>query len=117
MEVLYQRCCGLDVHKLFIVACLIVIGPDGKRHKEIRRFGTMTGELLALVDWLQAAACTHVALESTGVFWKPVYNLLEGLFEVLLVNAQHMRIRSRAQDGHRGCRVDCGSPPTRPAQS
>jgi hypothetical protein len=72
MEVLYPRCCGLDVHKSFIMACLIVVGTDGHRHKEIRRFGTMTGELLELVDWLQAANCTHVAMESTGVYTPPL---------------------------------------------
>ena len=91
MDVLYPRCCGIDVHKTFIVACLIVVQADGQKHKEIRRFGTMTNELLELADWLQAAGCTTVAMESSGVFWKPVYNLLEGLFEVLIVNAQHMK--------------------------
>jgi len=87
----------LDVHKAFVVACLIVIDPHGERQKQTRRFGTMTGELLALVDWLQEAQCTHVAMESTGVFWKPVYNMLEGLFEVIVVNAQHMK----AVPGHK----------------
>lgn len=91
MDVLYPRCCGLDVHKAFIMACLIVVGADGQRHKEIRRFGTMTAELLTLIDWLQEADCTHVAMESSGVYWRPVYNLLEGHFEVIVVNAQHMK--------------------------
>ena len=91
MDVLYPCCCGLDVHKLFVMACLITVGADGQRHKEIRRFGTMTADLLTLIDWLQAAECTHVAVESTGVYWKPIYNLLEGLFEIMVVNAQHMK--------------------------
>jgi transposase len=91
MQVLHSCCCGLDVHKRFVVACLIRYSEDGKQHKELRRFDTMTPELLRLVDWLQAAGCTHVALESTGVYWKPIFNLMEGLFEMVLVNAQHMK--------------------------
>ena len=86
MEVIYQRCCGLDVHKKTVVAC--VITPD---FQEIRTFGTMTGELLQLSDWLADHRVTHVAMESTGVYWKPVYNLLEGDFQVLLVNARHVK--------------------------
>src|SRR6202040_1563434 len=70
---------------------LIRYSEDGKQHKELRRFDTMTPELLRLVDWLQSAGCTHVALESTGVYWKPLFNLMEGLFEIVLVNAQHMK--------------------------
>ncbi len=69
MEVVYARCCGLDLHKRTVVACLIVPGPRAKPQKEIRTFSTMTADLLALADWLQAAGCTHVAMESTGVFW------------------------------------------------
>ena len=91
MDVVYERCCGLDLHKRTVVACLIVPGPRGKPQKEVRTFGTMTTDLLALADWLQAAQCTHVAMESTGVFWKPVYNLLEDQFTLLLVNAQHIK--------------------------
>lgn len=87
----YARCCGLDVHKRTVVACLLVPGSEGTPTKEIRTFGTMTHELLALSDWLSAAGCTHVAMESTGVFWKPIYNLLEGQFELLVVNAQHIK--------------------------
>ena len=87
MDVIYERCCGLDIHKAKVVAC--VITPDGK---ETRTFGTMTGELLELADWLQAKGVTHVAMESTGVYWKPIYNLLEGMeFELLVVNAQHIK--------------------------
>ena len=72
MDVVYTRCCGLDVHKAKIVACLITPGSAGQVQKEIRTFGTMTDELLALGDWLAEAGCTHVAMESTGVYWKPI---------------------------------------------
>ena len=72
MEVVYERCCGLDVHKRTVVACLIVPGPSGKTKPEVRTFGTMTDDLLAPGDWPAEAGCTHVAMESTGVYWKPV---------------------------------------------
>jgi len=91
MQVVYERCCGLDVHKKVVVACLSVLAANGQRHKEIRTFGTMTRDLLALLDWLRGAGCTHVAFESTGVYWKPIFNLLEGEMTVLLVNAQHIK--------------------------
>jgi transposase len=91
MDVVSERCCGLDVHKKTVVACLIVPGPSGKPKPEVRTFGTMTDDLLRLGDWLAEAGCTHVAMESTGVYWKPVWNLLEGQFELLLVNAQHIK--------------------------
>lgn len=87
MEVFYPRCAGLDVHKKTVVAC--VITPEGQ---ETRTFATMTKDLLALADWLQERQVTHVAMESTGVYWKPIYNLLEGLpLKVLVVNAQHIK--------------------------
>jgi transposase len=91
METLYQRCCGLDIHKRTVVACLITPGPDGQPQKAVRTFGTMSDDLLQLGDWLAAAGCTHVAMESTGVYWQPIYNLLEGQFDLLLVNAQHIK--------------------------
>lgn len=91
MDVIYDRCCGLDVHKRTVVACLIVAGTHGEPRKEIRTFGTMTEDLLELSDWLAAAGCTHVAMESTGVYWKPLYNLLEEAFTPLLVNAWHIK--------------------------
>jgi transposase len=91
MHVVHERCCGLDVHQKSVVACLITLDIQGKQHKHLRRFGTMTAELLALADWLTAAGCTHVAMESTGVYWKPVFNLFEGLFTLLVVNAQHIK--------------------------
>ena len=68
MDVLHRCCCGLDVHKDTVVACLLRVAPDGRRSKELRRFDTMTDGLLALADWLHAAGCTHVAMESTGVY-------------------------------------------------
>ncbi|ALA71871.1 transposase [Geobacillus stearothermophilus 10] len=87
MRVLYERCCGLDVHKKSITAC--VLTPEGK---EIRTFGTMTDDLEELVEWLKQKQVTHVAMESTGVYWKPIYNLLEAEpIDVLVVNAQHIK--------------------------
>jgi transposase len=97
MEIIHRCCCGLDVHKKMIVACLIVLDAAGQRQKETRVFGSMTKDILELADWLTAAGCTHVALESTGVYWKPIWNVLEGQFEVLLANAQHLK----AVPGHK----------------
>lgn len=86
MRVLYDRCCGLDVHKKSVVAC--VITPQSQ---QTRTFGTTTGQLLELADWLRAEEVTHVAMESTGVYWKPIYNLLEEEFTVWVVNAHHIK--------------------------
>lgn len=87
MEVVYERCAGLDVHRDTVVASVII--PEGR---ELRTFGTVTDELLALADWLLALGVTHVAMESTGVYWKPIYNLLEGTgLELLVVNARHIK--------------------------
>ena len=91
MEILYQSCCGLDVHKKMIVACLRRADEAGKVGKQVRTFGATTSELLSLSDWLVEAGCTHVAMEATGVYWKPVYNILEGQMELLVVNAQHIK--------------------------
>jgi transposase len=91
MEVVYERCCGLDVHKETVVACVVVPGPGKQPHKEIRTFNTMTTDLLQLADWLTAQGVTHVALESTGVYWKAPWNILESSFTLLLVNAQHIK--------------------------
>ncbi len=90
MDVVYTHCAGLDVHKKTVVACVLAPGARGKAHATKRTFGTMTHDLLALSDWLQAQAVTHVAMESTGEYWKPVFNILESNFEVVLVNAYHM---------------------------
>jgi transposase len=91
MQVLYTHCAGLDVHKKVVVACLLSPNPQGGGRQETRSFSTMTCDLLALADWLLAAGCTHVAMESTGEYWKPVFNILEAHFTVLLVNAQHIK--------------------------
>src|SRR3989441_7662700 len=91
MDVVYPRCCGIDIHKKIAVACVIVSQTKGAPRKEIRTFGTMTDDLLALADWLATEGVTHVAMESTGVYWKAPFNLLEGQFEVLLANAQHIK--------------------------
>jgi len=91
MDVVYPRCAGLDVHKKTVVACVIVQGAKGKPQKTIRTFGTMTDDLLALGDWLAQQEVTHVAMESTGVYWQPIWNLLEERFTLLLVNAHHIK--------------------------
>jgi transposase len=91
MYVVYARCCGLDVHKKLIPACVLLREESGPVRQEIRRFETMTRDLLELADWLQSQQVTHVAMESTGVYWKPVWNVIEGQFEVVLVNAQHIK--------------------------
>lgn len=90
MEVVYNRCSGLDVHKETVVAC-VMVREGGKLQKEIRSFRTMTSDLLMLHDWLMAYGVTHVAMESTGIYWRPIFNLLEGSFSVLLVNAAHIK--------------------------
>lgn len=93
MEVVHERCCGLDVHKDKIVACLLTPGGAGGRAKrELRTYGAFTGELLALADWLGEQGCTHIAMESTGSYWKPLYNIFEGRFELLIVNARHLKL-------------------------
>lgn len=88
MDVIYERCCGIDVHKDMLMACIFT----GVRKKEIRKFGTMTDDILELVQWLKDTSCQVAAMESTGVYWKPVYNILEeeGI-EVIVVNAQHIK--------------------------
>jgi len=100
MEVKYERCCGIDVHKKTVVACVMVPGTQkGGIEKETRTYATMTDDLGALAQWLQAKEVTHVAMESTGVYWKPVFNLLEGQFAVIVVNAE----RSKALRGAKSC--------------
>lgn len=90
MEVLYPRCCGIDVHKASLVACVRV--QEGRRRETaIQSFGTTTAEILRLSAWLSEHACTHVAMESTGVYWQPVFNVLEERFGVVLANAHHIK--------------------------
>ena len=91
MEITFTHAAGLDIHKKTVVACCFTPGPKGQPQKEIRTFGTMTQDLLALADWLLSKGITHVAMEATGEFWKPVYQILEGSFTVLVVNAQHIK--------------------------
>lgn len=91
MDVTYSHCAGLDVHKKTVVACSMTPGLKGEKQIEIRTFETMTADLLALSDWLSVRGVTHVAMESTGEFWKPIYNILEGSFELLVVNAKHIK--------------------------
>lgn len=89
MEILYTNCAGFDVHKKTVKVCLLTQASNGQPHKEFRV--TTTEELLKLSDWLKEQECTHIAFEATGVYWKPVFNLLEGCFELLVVNAQHIK--------------------------
>jgi transposase len=91
MEAILERVCGLDVHQASVVACVVTGPPTGRARREIRRFGTFTRDLLELRDWIEARQCTHVAMESTGVFWRPVYAVLEGSFELVVGNAYHMK--------------------------
>jgi len=92
MQVVHPQCCGIDVHKRSVVACVLLTAPDGTVRRRVSTFGTMTADLLALADWLGGFGVTHIAMESTGVYWRPVYNLLEEEGRtILLVNPQHMK--------------------------
>lgn len=91
MEVLYPRCAGLDVHKDVVVACVRLAQRDGKALQEVRSFATTTTELCGLADWLSEHACTHVVMEATGVYWKPIWHVLEESFDLVLANAQHVK--------------------------
>jgi len=91
MQALIERCCGLDVHQETVVACLMVGAPGVRPSKEVRTFRTVTRDLEALRDWLAAEGVTHVGMESTGVYWRPVYAVLEGHFDLIVGNARHIR--------------------------
>ncbi len=91
METIIERCCGIDVHKKTISACLVTGKADEKPKQTIRSFSTMTGDLLVCRDWLISEGCTHVAMESTGVYWKPIFNILEDHMEVILANARNIK--------------------------
>ena len=91
MEIVYRCCAGIDVHKKTVVVCVRCQPDSGPARQETRTFGTMTAQLLELADWLLEQGVTHLAMESTGVYWKPIWNLLEGLFQILLVNARHIK--------------------------
>ena len=100
MQVLFPRCCGLDVHKRSVVACVLLTAPDGQVARHRATFGTMTADLLALEEWLARLGVTHIAIESTGIYWRPIYNLLEAEGRtILLVNPQHLkRVPGRKTD-------------------
>ncbi len=91
MERIHPNCAGLDVHKKFVTACRLTSDAHGHTAKEIRQFSTMTEDLEALADWLAEGGCTHVAMESTGVYWQPIYNILEDRFTILLVNPRDIK--------------------------
>jgi transposase len=91
MQIVSERCAGLDVHKKSVMACLITPAANGQRRKERQTFSTMTPDLVRLRRWLTERQCSQVAMESTGVFWRPIFNILEGRVEVMVVNAQHIK--------------------------
>ena len=102
MEVLYERCCGIDVHKSSVAAC-ILLEQGHKPQKHLRRFGCTTRDLLELADWLRSFDVRHVAMESTGVYWKPVWNVLEEHFHMVLAKAQPIK----AVPGRKTDMMDC----------
>ena len=104
MDVIHRCCCGLDVHKDSVTACVLWAEANGRSRREKRRFATFTLDLMKLSDWLRDCGVTHVAMESTGVYWKPVWHVLEGAFELLLLNAQHVK----AIPGHKTDPRDAG---------
>jgi transposase len=113
MEVLYRCCAGLGVHKETVQACVRRVSEGGQVRTETRLFGTMTRDILALGDWLAEWQVTHVAMESTGVFWKPIWNLLEGRFELVLCNAREVKQVPGRKTDVKDCQrlaqlVECG---------
>jgi transposase len=92
MQVIHERCAGLDVHKKNVYGCVIALEGNSRRKHELRSFGTMTADLLKLAEWLREHGVTHVAMEATGVFWRPVWAVLEGQFELMLVNPHHIKV-------------------------
>jgi transposase len=102
MEPILERCCGIDVHKKAIVACLMVGTAEEKPDKTIKTFSTMTRDLLACKDWLESEGCTCVAMESSGVYWKPVFNILEENMEVISGKCQAHQECARAKDRCQG---------------
>ena len=91
MDIVHPRCCGIDVHKATVVACVVISRQRGKPTREVRTFGTMTDDLLELAEWLAQRQVSHVGMESTGVYWKPVYTVLEGRFELVVANPQQVK--------------------------
>jgi Transposase len=113
VERIIERCAGLDVHKASVTACVRILDEDGALHQEIREFPTTTGGLLLLRDWLASFEVGLVGMEATGVYWKPIYYMLEDDFELWLLNARHLKGTSlRQEDRRKGRRVDlpaCGA--------
>jgi transposase len=113
MQVIHRCCAGLDIHKGTVVACVRRVDDRGKAREQVRTFGTMTGQLIELADWLAEQGVRHIAMESTGVYWKPVWHLLEGRFELLLANAQHIKQvpgrKTDIKDAEQGQRTLMGS--------
>src|SRR6266404_3802715 len=103
MQVVHERCAGLDVHKKSIFGCVLWFDEKGNKQQEIRSFGAMTVELLQLADWLRQHQITHVAMEATGVYWRPVWAILEGLFELILVNPHHVKAIPGRKTDARDC--------------
>jgi len=103
MQVVYARCAGLDVHKKTVSACVSICEPDGNKRQQMRIFGTVTSDLLALVDWLQEQGVTHLGMEATGVYWRPVWAVLEGQFEQMLVNPQRVKAVPGRKTDAKGC--------------
>lgn len=91
MEPLVERCCGLDIHQKTVVACLLIGAANKRPTKEVRTYGTMTADLKDLRDWLKSQGCIQVGMESTGIYWTPIYQMLEGSFELIVGNAQHIK--------------------------
>ena len=91
MDAIIERCAGLDVHQATVVACVLIGEAGRKPRKEIRTFSTLTRDLEALRDWLKKLGVTHVGMESTGIYWKPVHTILEGHFELIVANAHHIK--------------------------
>ena len=101
MDVTHTHCAGLDVHKKVVVACCLVQVASGKLKRTIRSFGTTTAQLLSLNDWLNNQQVTQIAMESTGEYWKPIYNILESNFEIMVVNAQLVDLQNRGHERSR----------------
>jgi transposase len=123
MDVVFERCAGIDVHKrTVVVVCRLTPHAQGQSvGAQTQTFGTTTADLLRLADWLAAGGCTHVGLESTGEYWKPVYNLLEGMFTVWLLNAQHIKAvpgrKTDVKDARDGSPSCCATDWCAPASS
>ena len=124
MEAIIERCAGLDVHQATVVVCVLIGEAGRKPRREIRTFSTLTRDLEALRDWLRELGVTHVGMESTGIYWKPVHAILEGHFELIVGNAHHIRNGfgrrdpKRTQGRRERRRMDCrpGSPRADPAE-